>query len=216
MRWRWLVIALSAIPVGLNGEAVRSQPAASAASRAPACAIDPMKLRGICNDVYSRTPDATNPGIWTYRYEKKIYDAACVNFATDSPASARLKIQTLWNGHEVAFQCDALNFPVQRGNILKYAAQMENYNVLDNAIKYWRLDLNIIDHSDNATLLDFIERRYVMHKDTETSRTLENYWALLRRSGAKRCREIEPHRKCSRTDHPMIEELARRFPASPS
>ena len=211
---RWLAVLLTMSSGASSGPG--AQIPTDAASGAPACVVDPVKLRGICNDVYSRTPDTTNPDIWTYRYEQKIYAASCVDFSKDTPRSARSKIQKLWNEHQAHLKCDALNFSVQQGSILKYAVQIENYSVVDNAVKNWKLDLNIIDSSDNRTLLDFVEARYAANHGSSAADTLENYWNLLRRNGAKRCREVDPARRCNDVNGTAVENLERRFAASRS
>lgn len=160
-------------------------------------AFDLSKLDGICGDVYSRTIDPSDSKYFTYNYERKIYEAARVNFEADSAETARSKIQTLWNEHRYNFQCNVMNFRVPRGNILKYAVEVRAYGLIDNAAKEWRLNLNIIDDSDKSSLLDFIALRFNQSRGTLNAETLLMYYSLLRSRGARHCHEIREPQYCS-------------------
>lgn len=154
------------------------------------------RLDGLCGDVYSRTEDRSNPALWAYSYERRIYDAAGVDFQKDTPQVARKRIQTLWLRHQDLFKCDAMNFQVQRGSILKYAVEIRTYPLILNAIRSWQLDLNIIDESDRATVLDFVETKIVESQGTDSYDVLVSNWRLLRRAGAKRCDELQDASRC--------------------
>lgn len=193
MRPLWFVMLALAFPVA--AKAPQQAKATSDASHA-SCRPDPARLRGICNDVYSRTEDNGDPENWSYAYERKIYDAACVSFERDTGATARTKIQALWINNPEHFRCDATNFRVSKGNILKYAIEMRTYPLVDNAIRSWRLDLNLVDPSDQSTLLDFVETKIAQTSELATRQTLRNYWSTLRFAGAKRCREIRDPARC--------------------
>lgn len=194
MRPLWIVILALAFPA-----AAKAPPHAKATSDAShaSCRPDPARLAGICNDVHNRTSDLGDPENWTYKYERKIYEASCVSFNHDTPTSARAKIQSLWSKYPEKFRCDASNFGVSSGNILKYAVERRTYGLLHNAVRDWRLDLNVVDPSDQATLLDFVEDKIFETSDLSNKKTLRNYWSTLRFAGAKRCREVRSSSLCN-------------------
>ena len=160
---------------------------------------NPDRLSGICNDISSRTEDNGRPDFWSYRYERKIYEAAGVNFDLDTPAVARAKIQSLWiDLYFENFTCDSLNFQIPNGSILKYAVQTRNFSIVDNAMRPWRLELNVIDDQDQETLLGFIEHKITENRGSDTERILGGYAATLRRYGALTCKELLPTQSCSK------------------
>lgn len=193
MRPLWIVLLALAFPAAAKApQQAKATPDASHAS----CRPDPARLQGICNDVYSRTEDNGDPENWGYAYERKIYDAACVSFEHDTSATARAKIQALWINNPERFRCDATNFRVSNGNILKYAIEMRTYPLVDNAVRAWRLDLNLVDPSDQSTLLDFVESKVAQTSEPTTRKTLRAYWSVLRNAGANRCREVRDPGLC--------------------
>ena len=196
MMTRLIMLTISAFGTAASAPTHLNALVTSDAASEKSCRPNEALLRGICNDMYSRTEDRSEPDLWTYRYEKKIYDASCVDFKSDTPASARGKIQHLFSIRPQALQCDALNFPVQQGHILKYAIQMETYSIVDNAVR-WKIDLNLIDHADRQTLLDFTLTRAAMHNSVRT--LLSDYYIKLRKNSAKHCFEIRPDSDCGRS-----------------
>jgi hypothetical protein len=147
-------------------------------------------LRGICSDISTQTPYNEQPELISYMYEKRIYDAAGVDFAKDTPEQARKKIRKLWLQHQPSLRCQANNFNVRDGNILKYAIATRAYNLIDDAVKIWGIDVNIVDPSDNRTLLDYAESQRDQYKGTAMETELQNYIDILVRHGAKRRREL--------------------------
>lgn len=118
------------------------------------CRPDAGRLDGICGDVYLKTRDTSSTENYAYAYERKIYDAACVDFQQDTPNEARAKIQNLFREEMgKALACNAANFQVARGSILKYAIEMGTFVLIDSAAKSWKVDLNYVDSSDKELFL---------------------------------------------------------------
>lgn len=157
---------------------------------------DPSRLRGLCDDVYRRIEDGTNRSEWTYAYERKIFEASCVDFTSDTAETARAKIQTMWRAHQVALRCDSDDFDVTNGSVLKYAVAVRTWNFIDNAISVWGVDLNIVDESDGHTVLDYIEEKIALAGDPELKRILSTNYSSLRNHGAKNCAELPDVRHC--------------------
>ncbi|QDC36219.1 hypothetical protein [Sphingobium fuliginis] len=156
---------------------------------------DISKLGGICNDVYSRTIDNSDPENFSYAYERKIYQASCVDFKSDTQAEARQKIQALWEKHQDRLQCNGSNFPVANGSILKFAVEMKATVFITNATKYWGINLNIVDKSDGRTVLDFTKDRMNDFKGSPSEEILQNYYNEFRRYGAKHASELQSQRR---------------------
>lgn len=158
---------------------------------------DPSKLEGICVDVYRQRRDQSSPNHYAYTYERKIYEAAGVDFESDTQASARAKIQTMWIDQRQRLRCDGANFPVAEGSVLKYAIETRTFNFLDNATRFWRVELNFIDEADGATTLDYLADRILENRGKPLGVTLRDYYDKLRRYGARHCRELPDTTACA-------------------
>ena len=163
---------------------------ASVADSMPSNCPNLSKLKGICVDISSKTTDLSNPEQYSYAYEKKIYEAACVDFTKDNAQIARQKLAALWDKHQDQFKCDSADFSVTQGSILKYAIEMKTYGFLDNAVKTWKLNLNYVDSSDKKTVLDYVETKLIQYRGTNAEPVLKNYYDILRRNGAKKSSEL--------------------------
>jgi hypothetical protein len=151
---------------------------------------DVSKLRGICNDVYGKIEDKTNTEEWNYAYERKIYEAACVNFAMDSLDVAKEKIRNLWSKYQSSFKCDGADFDIVNGNILKYAVTTQTTGFIENAAKIWQVNLNIVDSADGKTVLDYIQEKITENKGSALEPIYKNYYDTLRKYGAKHKSEL--------------------------
>ncbi len=146
---------------------------------------DVSKLVGLCASISSKRQDSSNPNQYSYAFERKIYEAACVNFDADDGITARKKIQTLWSNYPEQMRCQANNFNVQDGHILKYAVETRTFNLLDDATKLWGVNLNIVDPTDNKTVLDYIQGKMIQYAGTEMEPELKRYYDKLKQYGAK-------------------------------
>lgn len=175
----------------------QAQPLPSGPPSVPKGQPDPSKLEGICTDIYRQRVDTSSPGNYTYAYERKIYEAAGVDFENDTQASARAKIQKMWVDQRQRLRCDGTDFPVANGSVLKFAIEMDTFNLIDNATRFWRVELNFVDESDGATVLDYMSDRMLEANGTPRGRTLRGYYDNLRRYGARHCRELPDTTACA-------------------
>lgn len=197
------LVAVLALSLGMKAAPEAAAPTAPVAGRS---CPDPSKLRGICIDVYRKSTDNSSPGNYMYTYERKIYDAACVDFETDTQQSARAKLREMWISQRHRLTCDGSNFNVANGGILKYAIATEAFNLIDQAARYWGVDLNLVDQADGATVLDYMSDRIRENRGNPLEPRLNDYYNILRRYGARHCRELPDTSTCSQ------KELARILP----
>lgn len=166
-------------------------PALSAAAAAPApnCP-DKRALRGICTSVYDKTRADEATG-YRYEFERQMYEAACADNKED-PQVSRIKIQKLWRENQGLLRCNTTNFDVAEGSVLKYAVSTRSYNIAYKAVTKWGLDLNIVDPSDNRTLLDYVEGQIKANSDppNDSLPQLKDLRELLLKHGAKRRSEL--------------------------
>ena len=149
------------------------------------------KLRGICVDLSTQTFSNNNPKYYSYAFEEKIYAAAEVDFARDTAAVARTKIQKMWRDDPLYLHCQANNFNLRDGHILKYAIATRSFNLIDDAIYLWGVDLNIVDSFDNRTLLDYTESQRKRYEGTPMEPDLASYIKILRSHGARYRSELK-------------------------
>ena len=158
---------------------------------------NPAALEGLCNDIYRQRVDTSSRGNYTYAYERKIFEAAGVDFESDSQKSARSKIQQMWIRQRHRLICDGANFRIANGSVLKYAIETNTFSFLDNATRFWGVEINFIDKADGATTLDYLADRILENSGNALGRTLRNHYDNLRRYGARHCRELPDTSECA-------------------
>ena len=157
---------------------------------ASVCRVDASKFESLCADVGMRIPDKDKSGPYEYRYQRQVYEAACVDLETDSEAEIARKVSTVWNANEDWLYCSSNQFNVPNGSILKYAVSRTFTAFLDDAIEIWQVNLNKVDASDGRTLLDYVASEQEKRKGTGIEKTLQQYYDKLRRYGAKHRAEL--------------------------
>ena len=156
---------------------------------------------GLCNNVNDKTLTSEKPDEYTYVYERQFYDAAGVNFKSDTRATATLKLQAMWDDNPALFVCSSTNFSVPNGDLLKYAIETRSFGLVENAMAAWHLDLNRIDPADCRTLLDFVTLKLGQNRGTHLEPVLTGYVARLRQAGAKNASEISGLEKQLQSTH---------------
>lgn len=142
---------------------------------------------GICDDLrMKRKIKGTN----NYAYRKIIQEASCVDPDNDDEDTQKAKIQKFWSTYEDQLICDANDFNVQRGNIIKFAVSKRFENFIDDVIE-WGVNLNKIDTLDKRTVLDYVEYEIKRNKGNALEEELKGYRDSLREAGAKYARELE-------------------------
>ena len=178
--------------------AAEGKPAAASAPAAspvvwPAGCPDLERLTNICSSIGGFVKDPAPRGEYSYMYQRKIYDAACVDLQKDSEALMKRKIQEMWRIDErqprPRMTCNNLQFDVAAGNILKFAVSTRFQEFLEDA-EYWGVNLNRVDASDQRTVLDYLKDELDRTSHPSTRSTLQVYYNTLRRAGAKHRAEL--------------------------
>jgi hypothetical protein len=131
-------------------------------------------------------PDRT--GKQKYLYQSKFYQAACV--LPEEPLTvAAAKIRQVWDAYPEKLRCTSGGFDVVEGNILKLAFSGEFEEFLNDAIR-WKVNLNIVDPSDNHTVLDYVEKWIGINKGNSLEQRYKNYYTKLREAGALHQKEL--------------------------
>jgi hypothetical protein len=178
---------------GQGAPAAASAPAASPVVW-PAGCPDLERLTNICTNLSGFTKDPAPRGEYSYMYQRKIYDAACVDLQQDSEALMKRKIQEMWRidearGDRSKLKCENLQFDMIDGNILKFAVRKRFQEFLEDA-EYWGVNLNRVDASDQRTVLDYLKDELDRTSHPSTRSTLQVYYNTLRRAGAKHRAEL--------------------------
>lgn len=146
---------------------------------------NPKAIRNICMMVESRSKDPNPQGHYEYTYQRKIMDAACVDWPNDSKEVMAAKIRRMWLIYEdTHLVCNSVKFDTTNGNILKFAIASRFDQFIFNATQ-WGVHLNRIDEVDKLTVLDYVQKHLERHKGTVTESTLKMYYKQLRDAGAK-------------------------------
>ena len=150
--------------------------------------MDPTRIIGLCDHVFSRTRAPADSGV-RFEYEQIIYAAAGV-VPGDTPEQIRLKIQALWDGHQDRFKCSSNDFDVSSGSILKYAISARSFSFLNTASQRWQLNLNYVDSVDGRTMLDYLQEEIRRTSGSNSAIELQEYFDSLRQVGAKFSAEL--------------------------
>jgi hypothetical protein len=192
--WQAPLVAAEGKPAAPAG-AAPAAPSAPAASPVvwPAGCPDLEKIGNICLNLTNFTKDPAPRGEYSYMYQRKIYDAACVDLQKDSEALMKRKIQEMWRIDErqprPRMTCNNLQFDVASGNILKFAVRKRFQEFLEDAV-WWGVHLNRVDASDQRTVLDYVKDELDRTSHPSTRSTLQAYYQILREGGAKHRSEL--------------------------
>ena len=146
-------------------------------------------ISDLCTDVGQCLPDKDKISDYIYAYERVIYESSCVNLSTDSEDEIKMKVQDMWVKYAGEFICTSPQFNVPKGNIIKLAVRKGFTDFIKDVV-YWGVDLNIVDKSDNRTVLDYLRDELKANKGNPTEPQLKSYYDLLRKAGAKHKSEL--------------------------
>lgn len=144
---------------------------------------------GLCDELRMKRK-TKNDEFNKYTYQTAIKEASCVDEEKDSEAVRNAKIQKFWSTFEDQLICDANDFNVERGNLLKFAVAKRFEEFIDDAID-WGVNLNRIDPLDHRTLLDYVEYEIQRNKGNALEEELKGYRENLRAAGAKYAKELK-------------------------
>jgi hypothetical protein len=150
---------------------------------------NPKKLKNICMYVDGKQEDSESLKGYSFVYQKRLLEAACVDVEKDSEEVVADKVRKMWKQFEPQLVCNSLKFDVMNGSIVKYAS-IVMFDAFIHDIARWKVDLNKVDAADGMTALDYLRDNLEKTKGTDTHRKLTNYYDILRRAGAKHRSEL--------------------------
>lgn len=125
-----------------------------------------------------------------YVYQTKIYNAACVDIANDSPEEVKRKVQAWWNNYRLheRLTCNTPAFP--RGSLIKYAVYQRASEFIEDVTNTWALDVNYLDPRDGKTVLDYVSEELLKEKGRPAEPILKRYYEKFKKTGAKHSWEL--------------------------
>ncbi len=149
------------------------------------------KLVDICDSISLNIIEEEKKELYYYEWERKIFEASCVDKLNDSREESTRKVKIMWNKYENDLVCNNDNFDVTNGNILKIAVYSRMDSLLKWAAQTWRVNLNRVDQSDGMTVLDYVQKKIEAYKGTAEEKDLRGYYKILRDEGAKHASELK-------------------------
>ena len=150
---------------------------------------NPKKLRGLCAVVGDLTEDSNPQGKYKYLYQRKIFEAACVDINKDSEEEIARKVSKVWKENEDKLICNNTRFEVANGNIIKFAVDSTFDSFLTD-VATWKINLNKVDETDGRTVLDYVKYQMERAKGTPSEQRISFYYRKLRSAGAKHKSEL--------------------------
>lgn len=125
-----------------------------------------------------------------YEWQVRFARAAQAEGEIDTPEEIE-RLRRIWHRFDERglFDVVSLQFDVQNGSLLKYAAIRLHDAFVQFAAEY-QLGLNRIDEADGRTVLDYLEYHIKRSKGSATAEQLGVYYERLRQAGAKHRREL--------------------------
>ena len=114
--------------------------------------------KGICADVALRIlVPASEKEYYEYYYEKRIFEASCIDVRVDDDETIKGKLKVFWNKFHSKCKCDSLDFNLSNSNFLKYALSQKMPDVIETFVPIYGLDITFIDPADGKTLQQYVE-----------------------------------------------------------
>lgn len=151
--------------------------------------FNPAALKNICMMVESRIEDSNPQGKYIYAYQRKIMEAACVDFAKDSEEVIAQKIRKMWLKFEDRLVCTSVMFDTSEGNLIKLAVS-NRFDMFINDVTKWGVNLNRVDQVDRLTVLDYVQKQLERNKGKAIEGRLQKYYNQIRAAGGKFASEL--------------------------
>ena len=195
---RRLAAALALSAFCLSGAKAASEPERAPARQTARMCPSVKPVWPLCTAVYDNTPARRPDDRTQYTFQEMMREAACVD-AGDSAELEASKIRSMWDSHPEWFRCNAVNFDLPGGDILKYSVRTRTFEFINEALDSWKLDFNHVADESGWTLLDYIENEMGENVGTDIYSQLLMYRDLIVDAGAKRCAAIHPSAHCRPT-----------------
>lgn len=146
----------------------------------------PGRMERLCQYIGSKTKEEASDSIYTYEYQRIVYEAAGVDFLNDTDAEIVRKVQLMWAQYGAHLRCGPMGVPAT-GSPLRFAIHTSFEEFITDWLSVWKIDLNVIENGQ--TTLDFVEER-ISRASGLMKENLERYRRNLISAGAKRRSEM--------------------------
>jgi hypothetical protein len=144
------------------------------------------RMDRLCQYITTKSKDNTPNTLYTYNYQRIVYEAACVDFINDTDAEISQKVSLMWARHGANLRCGPMGVPAT-GSPLRFAIHNSFEEFITDALSVWKLNLNRIEN--NQTMLDFIDER-ISNTNGALKQQLERYRRHFVSAGAKKRSEL--------------------------
>ena len=165
--------------------------AVAAPNSAQPPAVSQFSIHGLCVAVSSQA-GSVDPvhSSSMFLYQTIILREAGV-ISTDTREEIASKVRVWFNANAHRLLCSSFNFLPRNGNILKLAISSQSDSFIDDALRWWRVDLNNVDAVDGGTVLDYIDQmRAEAGSNASLNRIYTRYYDRFRAAGALHAREL--------------------------
>ncbi|CAN1528062.1 hypothetical protein MCERH10_01292 [Caulobacteraceae bacterium] len=149
-----------------------------------------LNVPELCQFVAENLSESDTSRHTRFRYQRRLFQAAGVDPSIDDAATKQTKMQTWWNLYQDQLICNVPHSIVRNGNILKLAVDRSSSEFINDAVRRWKVDLNLID-ADGTTVLDFIDQERLKAQGTPRFATLNSYYNIFAGGGAKHRRDLQ-------------------------
>lgn len=153
---------------------------------------NPKKLMGLSMyiDSKQRDPNPQGPnGQYDWKWQRKMFEAACVDAIKDSEEEIGRKISSMMKQHEAKLEVNNTKFDVSNGNIIKFAVNLKFDEFLIWMAK-WKVDFNKVDVTDGRTVLDYVSDQIIRNKGLPQEPVLKGYYNMIKKAGGKHKYEL--------------------------
>jgi hypothetical protein len=158
----------------LSAAPLRAQPS----PRAPTSAQRNL----LCSTIERKGLDEDDNSPHTYLYERVLWDIVGADPAHDSIPSMRSRVQAMWNAHYAMFRCTTTG--LTEGSVLRYALKKDFIEFLDDLVRNYRININVVDPADSMTVLDWACDQWRQATGSEVQRIARTL-AELKQLGAE-------------------------------
>lgn len=161
-------------------------------AKTPSCNLDAAQVKKnlrLCMTISERGEDPNPQGRYTWRYQRMLMKASCVDITQDSEELIAQKISKMWKENEDTLICNNTQFDISNGNLIKFAVAMKFDEFLLD-VADWKVNFNKVDKTDGRTVLDYVQAHIERNKGHEIEIRLKKYYEMLRKAGAKHRSEL--------------------------
>jgi len=148
----------------------------------------------LCGFVSDQVTETDSGKHTRFTYQSILFRWAGVDARVDGKEETARKMQVYWKANADQLYCNELNSSIRNAHILLLAIDRNSNEFINDVVRRWHVDLNVVDKFTGGTVLDFVEQQLAQAKGTPREPALSRYRAMLLGNGARRAREISAAR----------------------